>query len=97
MRWFFKKWVKPVPKVTSLRGTPRRRRGSETNVFLKERGNLSPVYDVDRMAKAIGKELPDIVLRSWSMDTVETLIKKSVLSRGRGKGSMSAEDWINKQ
>ena len=93
MRWFFKKWVKPVPKVTSLRGTE----PSAANVFLKERGNLSPVYDVDRMAKAIGKELPDIVLRSWSQNTVETIIKKSVLSRGRGKGSMSAEDWINKQ
>tara|TARA_R110000796_G_scaffold237344_2_gene357328 strand:+ start:147 stop:428 length:282 start_codon:yes stop_codon:yes gene_type:complete len=93
MRWFFKKWVKPVPKVASLRGTA----PSAANVFLKQRENLNQVYDVDRMVKAIGKELPDIVMRSWSMNTVETIIKKSVLSRGRGKGSMSAEDWINKQ
>jgi hypothetical protein len=62
------------------------------NVFVKQRG-VYTVYDVDRMAQALGMDLRDIVSARWGHGSVESKIKKSVLSRGRGKGSMSAKDW----
>lgn len=67
-------------------------RPTAQNVFVKSRGNTT-VYDVDRMAQALGMDLRDIVFGRWEHGTVEAKIKKSALARGRGKGSMSAKDW----
>lgn len=80
----------PQPKTVGARrsGT----KPTAQNVFVKQRGDYT-VYDVDRMAQALGVDLRDIVFGRWATGTVESKIKKSALSRGRGKGSMSAKDW----
>lgn len=84
----------PQPKTIGARrsGT----KPTAQNVFVKSRGNTT-VYDVDRMAQALGMDLRDIVFGRWAHGTVESKIKKSALAKGRGKGSISAKAWGEEQ
>jgi len=65
---------------------------TENNVFIKSVAYYS-VYDIDRMARALGKDVEEIVVNRWKRGSVEATIKRSALSRGRGKGSVSAKEW----
>ncbi len=91
MNWFKNLFrTPPQPKVwlTSAGTKP-----TAENVFVKRRDGNGTVYDVDRMAQALGRDMRDIVFGHWRRGSVELTIKNSVLAKGRGKGSRSAKAW----